>query len=90
MTTKQAMPEFAAYPSLKGSTVFVIGGACGIGAEIVKAFAAQGVRVGFLDLDADGSAKLAKEIRGTVECECCDLRDIDPLQAGIRLLSACP
>ena len=66
------------------------GGACGIGAEIVKAFAAQGVRVGFLDLDADGSAKLAKEIRGTVECECCDLRDIDPLQARVRLLSACP
>ena len=82
----QAMPEFASYPSLKGKTVFVTGGASGIGAEIVKAFAAQGAKVGFLDLDADGSAKLAKEAEGAVECEICDLRDISALQAGLRSL----
>ncbi len=80
------MPEFASYPSLKSRTVFVTGGASGIGAEIVKAFAAQGARVGFLDLDADGSAKLAQETEGTVEFEVCDLRDIDALQEAIQSL----
>ena len=38
--------EFAIYPSLRGKTVFITGGAQGIGAEIVRAFAAQGARVG--------------------------------------------
>lgn len=80
------MPEFATYPSLNGRTVFVTGGASGIGAEIVKAFAAQGARVGFLDLDADGSAKLAEETDGTVEFEVCDLRDIDALKAALKSL----
>lgn len=80
------MPEFATHPSLNGRTVFVTGGASGIGAEIVKAFAAQDARVGFLDLDADGSAKLAEETDGTVEFEVCDLRDIDALKAALRSL----
>ncbi len=34
--------KFATYPSLVGQTVFITGGASGIGAEIVAAFAAQG------------------------------------------------
>ena len=35
------MPAFAIYPSLKDTGVFVTGGASGIGAEIVRAFADQ-------------------------------------------------
>ena len=45
------MKDFAHYPSLKGRAVIVSGGASGIGADIVRGFAAQGARVGFLDLD---------------------------------------
>jgi NAD(P)-dependent dehydrogenase (short-subunit alcohol dehydrogenase family) len=45
-------PAFAArYPSLNGVPVFVTGGASGIGADIVRAFAAQGAKVGFVDID---------------------------------------
>jgi len=78
--------NFAVYPSLAGKTVFVTGGASGIGAEIVAAFAAQGSRVGFLDLDADASAALTKSLDGEVAFEICDLRDIAALQAALAKL----
>ncbi len=78
--------SFATYPSLNQKTVLVTGGASGIGARIVRAFAAQGARVGFLDLDADASARLCAEIDGDVSFEICDLRDIDALRAAIGAL----
>lgn len=62
------------------------GGASGIGAEIVKGFAAEGARVGFIDLDAAGSAKRAEETEGEVTFEVCDLRDIDALKGAIDAL----
>lgn len=79
---------FAIYPSLKGATVFVTGGASGIGAEIVRAFAAQGSRVGFVDLDAARGAALADELAGsaTVRFEVCDLKDIAALKAAFAAL----
>ncbi|GAB4391194.1 MAG: SDR family oxidoreductase [Kiloniellaceae bacterium] len=75
--------SFANYPSLAGKTVFVTGGASGIGAEIVSAFAAQGARVGFLDLDQQASAALAEKLEAEVAYEICDLRDIAALQAAL-------
>ncbi len=80
------MPQFAHYPSLKDRTVVVSGGAQGIGAEIVKAFAAQGARVGFLDLDESGSSALAGDNEGVVY-EICDLRDIAAMQAALTRLT---
>jgi NAD(P)-dependent dehydrogenase (short-subunit alcohol dehydrogenase family) len=41
---------FAIYPSLAGRNVFVSGGATGIGADIVRAFARNHARVAFVDL----------------------------------------
>ncbi len=78
---------FAIYPSLSGKTVFVTGGAQGIGAEIVHAFAAQGAKVGFLDRDADASAALAADVPG-VTYALCDLRDIAAMQAAFADLKA--
>lgn len=80
------MPEFAIYPSLKNKTVFVSGGASGIGAEIVKAFAAQGAKVGWLDLDEETSATLSVSLEAETAYEICDLRDVDALRAGIAAL----
>ena len=79
-------PAFATYPSLKGKTVFITGGASGIGAEIVKAFAAQGAKVGFLDLDKDTSAKLVASTEGDIAHEVCDLRVIEAMQTGFARL----
>ncbi|MAQ38226.1 MAG: 3-oxoacyl-ACP reductase [Thioclava sp.] len=78
------MPEFANYPSLKGKSVIVTGGASGIGALIVEGFAAQGAKVGFLDRDAEGSAAIAK--RFGVEYELCDLRDIAAMKEALGRL----
>lgn len=80
--------RFAQYPSLKGKMVLVTGGASGIGAEIVSAFAAQGSRVGFLDFDDDASAALVDRLPGEVAHEPCDLRDIAALKHGVAALKA--
>lgn len=80
------MPEFAIYPSLNAKTVIVSGGAQGIGAEMVKAFAAQSARVGFLDLNEDASAALAESLEN-VTYEICDLRDANALKASLGKLT---
>ena len=79
--------EFATYPSLKGRTVFITGGASSIGADMVRAFAAQGARVGFLDLDEKASAAMVAATDGEVAFEICDLRDIAAMQAGLAALA---
>ena len=79
---------FANYPSLAGKTVFVTGGASGIGAEIARAFSTQGARVGFLDLDRPASAALAKELGGETDYEICDLRDVGALKVAFAALQA--
>ena len=74
--------SFAIYPSLKDRSVLVTGGASGIGAAIVRAFAEQGSKVGFVDFDVAGGEALAAALRATgarVTFEPCDLRDIDAL-----------
>jgi NAD(P)-dependent dehydrogenase (short-subunit alcohol dehydrogenase family) len=80
--------NFARYPSLKDKTVFVTGGASGIGADTVRCFAEQGAKVGFIDLDQKASATLVAELGPNVACEICDLRDIDALKKAFAALQA--
>ena len=80
--------SFAIYPSLRERRVIVTGGASGIGAEIVKAFAAQGAHVGFLDRDVDAGATLAEDLDGAATFEPCDLRDIEALRGALDALRA--
>ena len=83
--------QFATYPSLKDVAVIVTGGASGIGADIVRAFAAQDARVGFVDIDVARGAALAAELSEggqRVAFEACDLKDIDALKAAFSALEA--
>jgi D-xylose 1-dehydrogenase len=82
--------SFAIYPSLKDVVVFVTGGASGIGEEIVRAFAAQGSHVGFIDMDEQRGRTLADKLarKGTIHFEVADLRDIEALRRSFKALEA--
>ena len=85
------MPSFATYPSLRSAVVLVTGGASGIGEAIVRAFAEQGSRTGFVDLDEGRGRALADELAGRggeVRFEPCDLRDIGQLRRAFAALEA--
>ena len=50
------------FNSLAGQGVIVTGGASGIGADIVRAFAQQGCQVGFVDRDEAAGRALAASL----------------------------
>src|SRR4249920_343950 len=81
------MPGFASYPSLRDRVVFVSGGGSGIGASIVEHFAAEGARVGFVDIDEAASKALVARIAAAGHpapaFARCDVRDIAAYQAAI-------
>jgi NAD(P)-dependent dehydrogenase (short-subunit alcohol dehydrogenase family) len=77
---------FATYPSLKGRPVVVSGGASGIGATLVREFAAQGSKVGFVDIAADEGRALAAELAAagqTAAFIACDITDTDAYRRAI-------
>jgi NAD(P)-dependent dehydrogenase (short-subunit alcohol dehydrogenase family) len=84
MVTKES---WAVYPSLKGQRVFITGGATGVGAALVAAFAAQGAKVAFVDVDDQHSAELVASIQAQghepVWSHHCDVSDVAALQAVI-------
>ncbi|MBE1208304.1 SDR family NAD(P)-dependent oxidoreductase [Aminobacter carboxidus] len=79
------------YPSLAGRRVLVSGGASGIGEALVRNFAAQGAKVGFIDLaEMEGNA-LADELTATgatVAFRCCDITDIEAYRKAISAIEA--
>lgn len=77
----------AAYPSLEGKNVLITGGAAGIGAALVQAFARQGANVAFVDINEAAEAALA-EGPGSVRFRRCDLRDLDQLRETVGLFEA--
>ena len=56
------MGESANYPSLSGRCVFITGGATGIGAAMVEAFALQNSKVAFVDLDSTAAESLCERL----------------------------
>ena len=79
--------RFATYPSLRDQVAFVSGGATGLGAEFVTQLAAQGARVGFVDVQDDAGEALAATVAELGHpaplYRRCDVRDVAALQAAI-------
>ncbi len=75
----------ASYPTLVGKTVFISGGSSGIGAELVKSFAAQGAKVAFCGTKDGGGDELIAAITQAGQpapyYEACDVRDVPAVQA---------
>ena len=79
----------AVYPSLAGRTVLVTGGGSGIGEAIVRHFAAQGAKVGFIDILEKPSLALARSLarkRLKVHFEKADLTDIDAARKAVAAI----
>ena len=78
------------YPSLKGRVVFISGGSSGIGAELVRVFAAQGSSVAFCGTREGGGDALIAECTAAGHpapwYAACDVRDVAglPGRAGPR------
>jgi NAD(P)-dependent dehydrogenase (short-subunit alcohol dehydrogenase family) len=80
------MSAFARYPSLADRTVLVTGGATGIGAAFVAAFAQQGARVAFLDIDTKAAESLLAQLGDVASPPlfiACDLTNLDALGKAI-------
>lgn len=75
------------YLDLADTPVLVSGGGSGIGAEIVRRFAEQGARVGFLEVNAEAASSLAALVPQDVAYEVVDLRDIAAARAAVLRLS---
>ena len=58
--------SFTRYDSLRDRVVLITGGASGIGEEFVKAFADNGARVAFFDLNDEAGQALTKALAGSV------------------------
>lgn len=89
----QGAPVAAArYPSLQGRVAFISGGSSGIGAELVRAFAAQGAQVAFCGTREGGGDALIAEIRAaghpTPWYAACDVRDARAYQAVLARVAA--
>ncbi|KAI1820041.1 hypothetical protein F4861DRAFT_92493 [Xylaria intraflava] len=81
--------KYATYPSLRGKTVLLTGGAEGIGAACVERFWEQGAKVVFLDISEKSALKLLDELRAShpdnpnplPKFMHCDVTDLDRVRA---------
>ena len=83
------MMQSANYPSLKGKTAYVTGGAGGIGEALTLAFARNGTNVGILDLDMASGEILEAQLRERgvkARFVQCDLRNIDDIKTALGAL----
>ncbi len=78
--------SFTRYKSLEDKVVLISGGASGIGESFVRAFADNGARVAFLDVQQDPGAALAKKLGKSKHAPLflpCDITDTAALKAAL-------
>ncbi|MER8707239.1 SDR family oxidoreductase [Mesorhizobium sp. M1088] len=84
--------QFATYPSLTDRVVLISGGASGIGADMVRAFVANGARIAFLDVQDEPAEALVRELAGAAGPAPlylhCDVTDVDALKASVARVRA--
>jgi NAD(P)-dependent dehydrogenase (short-subunit alcohol dehydrogenase family) len=85
---EEAAVQFAEYPSLRGRSVLVTGGATGIGESIVRHFTRQVARVAFFDIQDESARSLVDSLNEETGLAPlyfhCDLTNIEALQTTTR------
>ncbi len=79
--------DVAIYPDLAKQSVLITGGGSGIGADIARAFMAQGARVAIIDYDPALLVKMSASLPG-LETAMVDVRDINALRAACQDLAS--
>jgi NAD(P)-dependent dehydrogenase (short-subunit alcohol dehydrogenase family) len=86
--SEQGWQDLPVFKDLKGKTVFVTGGASGIGAYFTAAFSLQGAKVGFVSLHDEPAQKLCDGIEEKTGHRplniVCDINDIEKLKKSIQ------
>jgi NAD(P)-dependent dehydrogenase (short-subunit alcohol dehydrogenase family) len=67
--------------SLQGKTLFITGGANGIGAEVARQASVRGASLALVDVDGDGAQRLADALPKAIAITA-DVRDYDSLEAA--------
>src|SRR4051812_10059656 len=76
---RRAMPPY----SLQGKTLFITGGASGIGAETARRGSGKGANVALIDVDGDGASRLAETLPNAIGITA-DVRDYDSLESAVE------
>ena len=86
------MTQITVYPSLANKLVFISGGSSGIGANVVRHFAAQGSQVAFCGTKTNGGDELIAEIEAAGQPQpiyaACDVRDTLAYQSLLKNIIA--
>jgi D-xylose 1-dehydrogenase len=85
MSASGAVSPSIRFDSLKDRRVFITGGATGIGAALVEAFAMQGAHVAFIDIVKEPAEALERSLgdRSKIWWSQCDVREVSSLQRCI-------
>src|SRR3954451_9655774 len=68
--------------SLQGKTLFITGGASGIGAEVARRASAKGAKLALVDIDGDAAKRFAETLPNAIGIEA-DVRDYESLEAAV-------
>jgi NAD(P)-dependent dehydrogenase (short-subunit alcohol dehydrogenase family) len=69
--------------SLQGKTLFITGGASGIGAETARRASAKGANLALVDVDGDAAGRLAETLPNAIAITA-DVRDYDSLESAVE------
>src|SRR3954464_14660872 len=69
--------------TLQGKTLFITGGASGIGAEVARQASAKGAKLALVDVDSDAATRMAETLPDGIGIGA-DVRDYESLEAAVN------